>query len=156
MANIKKEDTMWKEILQEIEKYDTIIIHRHNNPDGDALGCQIGLKHIIKDNFPNKQVYTVGDGAKRYAFMDGSTMDEIPNEAYRGALAVILDCGASALVRDDRYKLADKTVRMDHHIFGEKFADIEWVDTSYESCCGQVTEFAVQNNLRLSKASAMA
>ncbi len=147
---------MWKIILEELKKYNTVIIHRHTSPDGDALGSQIGLKHILKDNFPDKQVYAVGDGAKRYAFMDGSVMDEIPNEAYRGALAVILDCGASSLISDDRYKLAEKTVRMDHHIFCEKIADIEWVDTSYESCCGQVTEFAVQNGLRLSPASATA
>lgn len=147
---------MWKTILEEIKKYDRVIIHRHTSPDGDALGSQIGLKHIIKDNFPEKEVYTVGDGAKRYAFMDGSAMDEIPDEAYKGALAVILDCGASSLISDERYKLAESTVRMDHHIFCEKIADIEWVDTSYESCCGQVTEFAVQNGLRLSKASATA
>ncbi len=147
---------MWTNILEEIKKYDTVIIHRHTNPDGDALGSQIGLKYIIKDNFPEKQVYTVGDGAKRYAFMDGSVMDEIPDEAYKGALAIILDCGASSLISDDRYKLAERTIRMDHHIYGEKIADIEWVDTSYESCCGQVTEFAVQNGLRLSSASATA
>ncbi len=147
---------MFKQILEEIKKYNTVIIHRHTSPDGDALGSQIGLKHIIAENFPEKKVYTVGDAAKRYAFMDGSNMDEIADEIYEGALAIILDCGASTLISDERYKLAAKTVRMDHHIFCEKIADVEWVDTSYESCCGQVTEFAVQNGLRLSPASAKA
>ena len=47
-------------------------------------------------------------------------------------------------------------MRIDHHIFCESIADIEWVDTSYESCCGQVTEFAVQSGLRLSPVSAKA
>ena len=80
---------MFEEILQQIQAYDTIIIHRHNSPDGDALGSQIGLKHIIQDNFPEKNVYTVGDGTRRYAFMDGSVMDEISDEVYNGALAII-------------------------------------------------------------------
>ena len=46
---------MFEKILQLIEKYDTIIIHRHQNPDGDALGSQIGLKNIIEVNYPHKR-----------------------------------------------------------------------------------------------------
>ena len=42
---------MFEEILQAIKEYKTIIIHRHTNPDGDAMGSQIGLKNIIKDNY---------------------------------------------------------------------------------------------------------
>ena len=147
---------MFENVLQEIKRFDTVIIHRHKTPDGDALGSQIGLKNIIKDNFPNKKVYAVGDEAKRYAFMDGSVMDEIPDEAYQGALAIILDCGASALISDERYKNAEKTVRIDHHIYCEKIADIEVVETSFESCCGQITQFAVESGLKLTTASATA
>ena len=47
---------MFEKVLEEIKKYSTVIIHRHSTPDGDALGSQIGLKHIIKDNFPEKNV----------------------------------------------------------------------------------------------------
>ena len=147
---------MFEKILEAIKAYDTIIIHRHSSPDGDALGSQIGLKNIIKDNFPEKSVYAVGDGAKRYAFMDGSVMDEIEDSVYDGALAVILDCGAAHLISDERWKAAAKTVRIDHHIFCEKIADEEVVDTSYESCCGEVTELAVESGLALTPASAKA
>ena len=44
---------MYREILQEILRYDKIIIHRHTNPDGDALGSQIGLRLILEENFPD-------------------------------------------------------------------------------------------------------
>ncbi len=57
---------MFEEIRKLIERYDTIILHRHLKPDGDALGSQIGLKHLILDNYPGKQVYMVGDEAGRY------------------------------------------------------------------------------------------
>ena len=147
---------MFERVLEEIKKYDTIIIHRHSSPDGDALGSQIGLKHIIKDNFPEKRVYIVGDGAKRYSFMDGSVMDEVEDSVYEGALAFVLDCGSASLISDERYKLAKSTVRFDHHIYCEKINDIEVVDTSYESCCSLITDFAVSCNLALSPASAKA
>ncbi len=147
---------MFEQVLLELEKYDTVIIHRHSKPDGDALGSQIGLYHIIKDNYPKKQVYMVGDDAKRFSFMDDSVMHEIPDETYDGALAFILDCGASSLICDDRYKKAEKTIRFDHHTYCEKIADLEVVQTNYESCCGLVTEFAIESGLHLSPRSAKA
>lgn len=147
---------MFEQVLEEVKKYSTIIIHRHTSPDGDALGSQIGLKHILCDNFPEKEVYIVGDEAKRYAFMDGSVMDEVADEKYEGALAFILDCGSSFLISDERYKKAAKTVRFDHHLFCEEIAEVEVVDSSYESCCGLVTEFALECGLKLSPASAKA
>ncbi|MBE7080160.1 MAG: bifunctional oligoribonuclease/PAP phosphatase NrnA [Clostridiales bacterium] len=147
---------MFEEILQCIKEYDKIVIHRHSSPDGDALGSQIGMKCLLKENFPDKEIYAVGDGAGRYAFMDGTDMDEVEDDFFNGALSIILDCGSAWLISDDRYKLAEKTVRFDHHIFSEKIADLEVVDTSYESCCGLVTEFALESGLALSPASAKA
>ena len=145
---------MFEAILNCIKEYDTIIIHRHHHPDGDAMGSQIGMKHIIRENFPEKTVYTVGDEPKHFGFMTDSAMDEIADEVYNGALAIILDTAATHLISDDRYMLAAKRVRFDHHIFCEKIADEEVVDTSYESCCGLITQFAVDCGLRLSPIAA--
>lgn len=140
---------MFVQILDEIKKYDCIILHRHGRPDGDAIGSQVGMKYILTENFPEKQIFMVGDNPGFYGFIEGSRMDDIPDCGYNGALAIILDCGSKSMVNDDRYTLAAKTIRFDHHIFCEKIADLEVVDTSFESCCGLVTEFAVQCGLTL-------
>ena len=145
---------MFELILQEIQKYDRIILHRHNKPDGDALGSQIGLKHILKENFPEKTVYAVGDDPRFFGFMEDSAMDTIEDSAYDGALAVILDSGAPALISDTRYTLAARTVRFDHHIFCGAIADVEVIDTSFESCCGMIAAFAKESNLRLNPLAA--
>ena len=145
---------MFNELFEKIKEFDTIVIHRHTNPDGDALGSQIGLKEIIKENFPEKTVYAVGDMTARYAFMEGSKMDIIDDSVYENALAIVLDTSASALISDDRYKTAKSSARMDHHIFCEKICDVEVTDTSYESCCGLITEFAVKCGLKLSALAA--
>ena len=144
------------EALELLKKYDTVIIHRHTNPDGDAMGSQIGLKNLLLDNFPEKKVYAVGDSAGRFSFMDGSVMDEISDETYRGALAVILDSAEHSLVSDDRYTLAEKTLRIDHHIFCEKFADVEIVETAFESCAGLVTHLAREWGLTVNTSAAKA
>lgn len=145
---------MFEPIIELIQKYDTIIIHRHTNPDGDALGSQIGLKHIIKDTYPDKTVYVVGDASRRYGFMEDSVMDEIADETYSGALAIILDTSAKALICDDRYTLAEATARIDHHLFCEEIAQVEVTDSSYESCCGLVTALAMEAGLTVSPLAA--
>ncbi len=145
---------MFEIIKKEIENYNRIIIHRHSKPDGDALGSQIGLKYILKENYPQKEIYAVGDMTDRYSFMVEEPMDEISDDLYSGALAIILDTSAKALICDNRYTLAEKTVRIDHHIFVEKIADIEVTDTSFESCCGMIAAFAKEEEYVLSPRAA--
>lgn len=148
---------MYQQIYELIKKYPRIIIHRHKNPDGDALGSQLGLRHAIKDTFPEKEVLCVGDMTARYAFMLGSEqMDEPDDSLYGGALAIVLDTSAKALISDTRYELADCTVRMDHHIFVEKIADVELTDTSFESCCGLVAMLAMKTGMTVSPVAAKA
>ena len=147
---------MFEETLSLIESFDTIIIHRHRNPDGDAIGSQAGLYNIIKTNYPTKAVYMVGDDCGRYAFIAGQPMDEIPDSTYEKALAIILDTSARALISDTRYEKAARTVRIDHHLFVEKIADVEVFDTTYESCAGLVTQMAIECNLKVSPQAASA
>ena len=147
---------MFKKVIEAIEKYDRIIIHRHSNPDGDAIGSQVGMKNILKENYPEKEIYAVGDASKRYGFIEDSATDTIPDEYYNGALAFVLDTSATALISDERYKLADTVIKMDHHIFCEEFADIEVIDTSFESCCGLIGMFAKQTGLKVTPLAAKA
>ncbi len=147
---------MFEKIVEKIREYGTIIIHRHSNPDGDALGSQAGLARLIEDNFPDKKVYKAGDASVRFAFMTDAVPDEIPDEAYENAMAIVLDCASKSLVSDGRFENAARTARIDHHIYCETFTDDEVVDTTFESCCGMIAELARESGLRLSKESATA
>ena len=147
---------MFEAILKDLQAFNRIIIHRHGRPDGDAIGSQVGLKYIIKENFPEKEVYAVGDAPGFFGFVEGSEMDEIPDSYYEDALAVILDCGGVNMINDNRYTLAKKTIRMDHHLFTGAIADNEVIDSSYESCCGLVAHLAKESGLRLNPIAAKA
>ena len=147
---------MFEKILELIKSYNTIIIHRHSNPDGDAIGSQVGLKHIIKGSFPEKEVLAVGDAAGRYSFIKDSAPDEVSDDKYENALAIVLDTSARSLISDDRYQTAKATARLDHHIFVEKICEHEVTDTSYESCCGLITELARECDLPINETAAAA
>lgn len=147
---------MFEAIISLIEKYDTIIIHRHTKPDGDAIGSQIGLKKLIAENYPGKRVRAVGDAAGRYSFVKDSTPDTVSDEDFADALSIILDTSAGALISDTRYNLAAETARIDHHIFCEKIANVEVTDTSFESCCGLIVALAMEAGWKISSNAATA
>lgn len=145
---------MFEKIMELIRAHDTVIIHRHKNPDGDALGSQLGLKHLLLHNFPEKKVYAVGDEAGRFDFMDDCVMDTVDDSVYQQALAVVLDTSASHLISDERYMQAKALCRIDHHLFCETIAPVEVVDSSAESCCSLITALAMEQNLALTPVAA--
>lgn len=146
---------MFEAILDLIKQYDTIILHRHKNPDGDALGAQTGLKLLLKANFPEKRVLAVGDMTPRYAFIS-PPMDEVSDADFENALAIVLDTSAKFLISDERYATAAATARIDHHIFVEQIATTEVTDTSFESCCGMIAALAMESGLTMTPDAAKA
>jgi phosphoesterase RecJ-like protein len=145
---------MFEQIKNVIVKFDRIIIHRHSRPDGDAMGSQIGLRELLRHNYPEKEVLAVGDSTGFFGFMEGAVMDEVADEAYENALAIVLDCGAEHLISDTRWKTAAATARMDHHIFTGQLAEHEVIDTSFESCCGMVAALAEESGWALTPLAA--
>ena len=143
---------MFKEIKKMIEKYNTIIIERHARPDGDALGSQIGLREALLETYPDKKVYAVGDYNTRYSFI--GRLDLIDPSTYTGALVFVLDSAEPKLLYKDTYKLGDFIIKIDHHISVCDFGDLNYVDTSYESCAGIITEMIMALDLKLNQEKA--
>ncbi len=134
-------------ISKEIAKYETIIIHRHVRPDGDCIGAQLGLKYIIKENFPEKNVFAVGENSDKLLFL--GEMDNISNSQYDNALVIVVDTANSERIDDQRYSLGDKIIKIDHHLVVESYGDINWVE-KYPSTCELIVELAKVGNWSVS------
>ena len=134
-------------IYRKIKEYNTIIIHRHVKPDGDALGSQIGLKESLLATFPNKCIKVVGDMSERYSFI--GEMDEVEDSLYENALVIVLDTGAERLISDERYKLGKYLIKIDHHLPQGEYGDLAFVDTSRESCAGVIASFLLEKRFKI-------
>lgn len=145
---------MHNKIIKLIKEYDNIVIYRHARPDGDALGSQMGLKEIIRDNFPSKKVFAIGDTTPKYDFI--GQVDCVDEQIIKKSLCFVLDCSEQSLISDKSYINADKIIKIDHHIQRESFGDIEIVDDSYESCCGLVADLFYKMHLKINKIAAQA
>ena len=114
-----------------IEKYDRIAIFRHEKPDLDALGSQLGLYHFIKDNWPQKEVIYVGDDIVGLSERCFPKMMQVDDSWFESKfLGIILDLSNLDRSGDTRYSKAESIIKIDHHPLVEHFGDIEIVDPS--------------------------
>lgn len=125
-------------IIQAIKDYDQIIIHRHLRPDPDALGSQAGLKEIIQQSFPDKQVSIVGIDDPAFTFL--VEMDSVHEADYQGALVIVCDTANTDRIDDKRYTLGDQVIKIDHHPNVDEYGDIQWVDTTASSTSEMIYE----------------
>ena len=144
--------TITEEILLMIKQYDRIIIHRHMRPDPDALGSQCGLAEILRGSFPEKDVYQVGGPVEGLAFL--AEMDEISDVLYNGALVIVTDTANAPRISDDRYRLGDKLIKIDHHPNDDPYGDLLWVKTQASSCSEMIADFAFAENLTVTENAA--
>ncbi|WP_232718742.1 DHH family phosphoesterase [Bacillus sp. FJAT-45037] len=130
-------------ILDEIEQAKTIIIHRHERPDPDALGSQLGLKRLLVGTFPEKSVYAVGEEEPSLQFL--GKMDVVEDETYQDALVIVCDTANTDRISDKRYNLGSKLIKVDHHPNEEPYGDMVWVDTTASSTSEMIVELYQQS-----------
>lgn len=118
-------------ILDKIKAYETIMIHRHQSPDPDALGSQGGLAMILKASFPEKTIYTVGGPVNDLDYL--LTMDEVADDLYEEALVISTDTANEPRISGEQYRLGEMLIKIDHHPNDEPYGDIAWVNPEASS-----------------------
>ena len=68
---------MYREVVNKIKEYDTIVIARHIGVDPDALCSQLALRDSIKLTYPNKKVIAIGTGSSRFTHL--GKLDKLEN-----------------------------------------------------------------------------
>lgn len=139
-------------ILETIRQYDTIIIHRHQKPDPDALGSQVGLATLLRHHFPEKRILTTGVDEPSLAFM--ASMDKVEDQDYLNSLVIVTDTANLARIDDARYQLGVAVIKIDHHPNDEPYGDLCYVDTTASSCSEIIVEFALATGLDLTAETA--
>ncbi len=145
-----------EKILELIKKYNRIIIFGHVRPDGDCIGSQYGMYHLIKDSFPNKEVYISGESSEYVGFIGKPNM--VDEALLKGSLAICVDIATAERVSDQRFKSCDFVLKIDHHIVVDSYGDYNYVEDKSPACAEIITKFYMKykNELVMSKECATA
>jgi len=131
--------TVQTEILNLIKQAKTIIIQRHQRPDPDAIGSQLGLAEIIQASFPDKKVLAPG---KQYHGFDWlGQMDAVTEADYQDALVMVLDTANQPRIDGEFYQAGSALVKIDHHPNDDAFGDPQWVDVEASSTSELIYQF---------------
>lgn len=138
---------IYKKIYKKIKKNKKIVIARHVGPDPDALGSSIGLKEIIKNTFPEKEVYVVGCPASKFKYI--GEMDRFTEDMYLDSLLIVTDTPDKKRVDGVDVEKFEEVIKIDHHPFIEKFSKTELVDTTASSASQLIMELVFKTKLKM-------
>lgn len=147
---------MLKNIIELIEKHDSIVIFGHVNPDGDCYGAQVGLREIILALYPKKKVYITGTGCPRF-FTILPKMDKVSDEVIENSLGLLVDANDLPRMEDQRVHKCKAWAKIDHHIDTQSFTEgPQIVDTTANSACDILTGIAMELGINISPIGATA
>ena len=123
-----------------------IVIIPHRNPDGDALGSSLALKHYLSKKGHEASVISQKDYPNFLKFLPGES--EIlkysvnPNDArkkiYNAEIIFTLDFNTLTRAQDltDIIKNSSaKKIMIDHHEAPENYSELQYSDPSMSSTC---------------------
>ena len=127
MERIEEFGKFIKKFKDEINNSNTIILTAHRDPDGDAIGSvlamQEALQNIGKDaEIVLDKIITIGEFEKS-------------NKKYD--LAIFLDNNSKSnfLISDNILEKSKRSINIDHHIGGNIFTDIMYVEEESPAVC---------------------
>lgn len=141
---------MIEKLFDLIEKFDTICIYRHVNPDGDANGSQFGMKKLIEQLYPEKKVYALGNENKP-TFFPSCYHDPID---FSEALAIVCDTANRERIDGEGYDQCKMIVKIDHHPIVDDYGDFTIVDEKACATCEVISQMLMEHHIQLSKEAA--
>ncbi len=145
-----------KQILEAIQKAESILLIPHQNPDGDALGSSSAFGLWLA-SLGKKYFYYCKTGASaRFSYLPLEKLTSDPSLwENRFDTVIVFDSGdlRYAGVDEQIAKIRDQItlINIDHHATNEYFGNLNFVDTKASSTSEMVQRFFAINHITLQK-----
>jgi len=127
---------MINRIVDIIHSCETFLITSHVRLDGDALGSELALWHVLRDLGKKAAVYNGDMTPATYEFLPGTDII-IHNlhAAHKFDAAFILDCSELERIGEAEAQIGSikQIINIDHHISNNLFSEVSLVDSNASS-----------------------
>lgn len=143
MEKIQKLEEFVEIFKKEISISEKIILTAHRDPDGDAIGSVLAMQEALQ-NIGKDADIVLDEMPKVFLELKNSDkilrVDEFEKSNKNYDLAIFLDNNSkkSFLVPDNILERAKKSINIDHHIGGNIFTDIMYVEEESPAVCETV------------------
>ncbi|MFP4548523.1 MAG: DHH family phosphoesterase [Fidelibacterota bacterium] len=145
-------------INKRISESYNILITSHVRPDGDALGSEAAVYHLLKRIRKNPKIYNSSPLPWEYNFLNEENIfhqydaERDKESLQEFDLAVVLDVGSFSRLGELGEDLKNSNVPvicMDHHPIRSKEFEYELVDTDAAATCSLIYELIMETNPHL-------
>jgi len=119
-----------QQISELLRGQDTFLVLTHYRPDGDAVGSQLALVHLLKDLGKTVEAWNDDEVPSKFRFLPHSDLITRPPATPRDFDVVIaIDTSTWQRVGSAAQRIGHRKhfVNIDHHVSNEKFAEINWI-----------------------------
>ena len=122
-------------ILEEINKANSIVVLTHENPDGDAIGTALALYHALKQ-YGKQPDIIVPEYPRIFEVLPGVEEIKKKSEIEKYDLAISVDCAAIKMLNGftKYFDNAKVKIVIDHHGTNTMFGDINFVNPDAPAC----------------------
>jgi phosphoesterase RecJ-like protein len=120
-------------LLKRLRDDNRFLLTSHANPDGDAVGSEIGLARILRSLGKGAVIWNRDEAPSLYRELPGVTRihtgDEPPAgfpEAFDSV--VVLECPSLDRTGLEEHLAELPQLNIDHHMGNEHYAEVNWVD----------------------------
>ena len=122
---------MLQKISELIGQCRTFLIVSHERPDGDALGSELALDHLLRKAGKQSTVYSQDPTPENYRFLPGSgriVYELSPSASFDAA--IIVDCSALDRIGKEagRVGAIPRLANIDHHVSNGGFCEAALID----------------------------
>jgi phosphoesterase RecJ-like protein len=134
-------------LLRRLRGADRIVISSHANPDGDAIGSELGLARVLAGLGKAVSIWNLDPTPPVYAPMPGSGRIHAGAEPPAGFpgrfdLAFVLECPTLDRTGLEAQLAALPLVNVDHHLGNQRYGAENWVDTEAPAVGVMVADLA--------------
>ena len=150
-----------KKCAEFLRKNNNFIITAHTNPEGDALGSELGLYILLKKLNKNALIVNEDSVPPSYSFLPQKEsirkFKYSPKKRLNFDCLIFIDCSNPERTGEVyRINCAQKPVlNIDHHISNDKFGDVNWVDAHASSCSEMVYKLYRKMGISFDQESAL-
>ena len=122
-------------ILEEINKAESIVILTHENPDGDAIGSGLALYNSLIDMGKNPDII-IPEYSRTFEFLPGTDKIKKESDIEKYDLAISVDCATIKMLNGfaKYFENAKVKISIDHHSSNTMFGDLNYVSPDAPAC----------------------
>ena len=149
-----------EDLLRELRSGERFLLTSHANPDGDAIGSEVGLARVLRSLGKGTVIWNHDATPRVYLSLPGSERihhGEEPPAGYPDAFDALVTLECPTFERSGLHELlGDKLpiLNIDHHLGNEHYGRVNWVDTAAPSLGEMIHRLARALNITLDAATA--